>query len=238
MIKFRKMMAFLLPVLLLPAVLMINSLAHSVPDLNRTGSISLSLAYNGNAVTGGTFEIWRVGDISVSDGNYGFVKSAAFAGFSGTLDDVSGSGIAEALFGYVNQNNISSAAAADNASGIVVFSGLKPGLYLVAQTEAFEGFQSISPFLISLPRTENGGYIYDVSANPKIGPLVPVSPSPSPDVPTPSAPVPTPAPTPDNPNLPQTGQLNWPVPVFTVAGMLMFIIGWAMRKSRKNEDGQ
>ena len=34
-----------------------------------------------------------------------------------------------------------------------------------------------------------------------------------------------------------TGQLNWPIPVFTIAGLLLFSAGWAMLNlSRKDED--
>ena len=41
---------------------------------------------------------------------------------------------------------------------------------------------------------------------------------------------------PDNPvmsSLPQTGQLNWPVPVLAVSGVVLFAFGWALdRKYR------
>ncbi|MDY2814374.1 MAG: LPXTG cell wall anchor domain-containing protein [Dorea sp.] len=35
--------------------------------------------------------------------------------------------------------------------------------------------------------------------------------------------------------LPQTGQLNWPVPVMAMSGMLLFMIGWSMYRG-KNAD--
>ena len=44
--------------------------------------------------------------------------------------------------------------------------------------------------------------------------------------------------TPDNPvmsgGLPQTGQLNWPVPVLAISGMLLFAAGWKLSRKPKN----
>ena len=34
----------------------------------------------------------------------------------------------------------------------------------------------------------------------------------------------------------KTGQLNWPVPIFTIAGLLLFSIGWAMLNLGKKEE--
>ena len=36
--------------------------------------------------------------------------------------------------------------------------------------------------------------------------------------------------------LEQTGQLNWPVPVLSIAGLLLFSIGWAMLNLGKKEE--
>ena len=59
---------------------------------------------------------------------------------------------------------------------------------------------------------EDGHYRYDIDAAGKF------KPTPKPD-------------TPDKPNtpgshLPQTGQLNWPVPVLAGAGLVLFALGW------------
>jgi hypothetical protein len=40
------------------------------------------------------------------------------------------------------------------------------------------------------------------------------------------------------PTLPQTGQLWWPVPVLSAAGLLLFGLGWAWRaKGRRDDEG-
>lgn len=57
----------------------------------------------------------------------------------------------------------------------------------------------------------------------------------NPDTPdTPSSPE-TPS-TPSKPvkRLPQTGQLNWPIPVLCIGGLVLFSFGWLMRKEERN----
>ena len=76
-----------------------------------------------------------------------------------------------------------------------------------------------------VPMTDADGstLIYDIEANPKTTPAI---------IPTP---IPTPTPTPNDPKLPQTGQLNWPVPVLAASGLAMIIIGFGIyTKGRKN----
>lgn len=73
---------------------------------------------------------------------------------------------------------------------------------------------------IDLPyRNDDGSYEYNVDAFPKETLL-------EPPVPTPT---PTPTPTPP-PNLPQTGQLWWPVPLLAGIGLIFLIIGLIRKK--------
>ena len=112
------------------------------------------------------------------------------------------------------------------------FSGLAEGIYLVVQTKAANGYEMFSPFLVSLPMRENGQWKYQVEAMPKIE----VSVSGKPETPV-KQPVSTPKPVSSGNNLrlPYTGQLIWPVPVMAIAGMLLFAVGWSLRKDKKTE---
>ena len=89
----------------------------------------------------------------------------------------------------------------------------------------------MNPFLVSIPMSVNGTEEYDVDAGAKMAL--------------------TPAGTNDNePNgdngggnsggggtgsngngsvLPQTGQLKWPIPPLTIAGLLLFSLGWYLK---------
>ncbi len=204
--------------LLVPAF----AFAHAVPDLSQTGSITLNLTYNGQAVTGGEFALTLVGDITEADGNYSFEKNAVVSGWSGSFENLEDSSLAQELANYVDSAGVSVTANEANSSGTVVFENVEPGLYLVQQVQESENFQEVLPFLVSVPQNEKGVYIYNVNATPKIGTLVPQEP----------------APTPNDSTLPQTGLLWWPVPVLLLAGLAFIIVGLFRRKANSPESGK
>ena len=216
------------PALFLSAVLLlalsVGALAHDVPDTTRTGSITMSLTCAEKEVSGGVFTLWRVGDIAEDDGNYSFVKTKAMEGYAGSLDDLEASGLAKDMAKYINDNGVKSVVSIYNDSGSVVFSAVEPGLYLIQQTKSSENYQNISPFIISVPQNKDGVYVYDVSAAPKMAKLAP--------------PTPTPTPTPAGPKLPQTGQLNAPIPILAGLGVLCLIIGLALRLAKRYDDAK
>ena len=207
--------------------------AHEVPDEDAEGTIIMEMKYDGAAVIGGTLTAYRVGQIRESDGNYSFVKTDDMKAFSGNYNNISDPKLAENIAAFVQANNLSACAVAENKDGKVVFTDLELGLYLIVQTKASDGYKPIKPFLVSIPMNEDGHYIYEVNVEGKFElrkkPKSPVSPA----TPGPTDPV-----DPDDPKLPQTGQLNWPVPVFTVLGLLLFAIGWLLRFGMKGNSNE
>lgn len=190
--------------------------AHEVPDLTRTGSITVEMIYNGKPVSGGTLTAYRVGQIVNDDENYSFGKTDAMAGFTGNYDDMGSADLARDVAAYVRRHNISDSAAARNVNGKAVFSDLELGLYLVVQTENSSGYETLNPFLIALPMNEDGHYVYQVNAEGKFELTK------KPDKPW-------------EPTLPQTGQLNWPVPLLTVLGLCLFSAGWVLYAGGRKE---
>ena len=83
---------------------------------------------------------------------------------------------------------------------------------------------------IPTPPPEDPGDPGDHSTTDTPDPVTPV---------TPAVPVATPilplTPSMDPGLLPQTGQLNWPVPVLTVAGLGLFLAGWLLRFGRQGK---
>ncbi len=78
--KLKKYAAALLAAAVLLYTLSVTAFAHDVADLTREGAISVTMKYQGKAVSGGTLTLYRVGDVHEEDGNYDFVLNSGFAG--------------------------------------------------------------------------------------------------------------------------------------------------------------
>ena len=217
------------PVVLLIALLLNLSAAVSaveIPDPGKMGSITFTMAWNGENLDSGSLTMYRVGDIRETENGFGFALIAELEDSRLSLEDLSDPELAQSLCVLAKERQLP-AITAPIENGKAVFDDLLPGLYVVTQTEeeASEGFSPILPFLISLPQMQYGDYVYDLTAVPKVS----LEPAPT----EPSAPTEPTEPTP--PDLPQTGQLNWPVPFLAVAGFALFVLGWFLRFGKKHE---
>lgn len=195
--------------------------AHEVPDEDKKGTVTVEMKYDGTAVQGGTLTAYKVGEVKEDDGNYSFVKTAAMEGFAGSYEDIGSAELAEAVAAFVEQEKISACATAENENGKAVFSDMELGLYLIVQTTKSDGYEAMNAFLVSVPMNEDGCYVYEVNAEGKFQ----LTKEPTPTTPD----------KPKDPTLPQTGQLNWPVPLLAVLGMCLFAAGWALRFGRRKD---
>lgn len=199
----------------------VTAFAHEVPDMEKTGSVSVAMTCEGKAVPGGTLTLYRVGDISEEDENYSFALTGGFAESRADLKELESAELPQILAEYAFEHHLPGTAASIGSDGKVVVDGLELGLYLVVQTEAAVGYEPVNPFVVSVPMNEDGAYVYDVDATPKMSLLTEKTTTPT----TPT--------TPPEPTLPQTGQFNWPVPVMTVLGLCLLLIGWVLRYRKK-----
>lgn len=273
----RKRLAAVLAALTLLVWCAAPAFALEVVDLSRTGSIKVSLydSETSEAVGGGTLTLYRVAKVQKDNANLSFVYTNGFEDCGVELGDLSEGELAGRLAEKI-------AATAESTTveisdfGAAEFGDLEVGLYLVVQTTAAENYNVINPFLVSVPIQENGSYVYDVDALPKVGTAAKKTPEPpdkpdTPDTPdkpeeenpnTPAAPGPDnpdgwvlgahgekiylnpEAPSPDNPNgyvmgahgLPQTGQLNWPIPVLAVTGVVLVAAGIKLKKGTRKDE--
>lgn len=217
----KKIFSLLLALALL-CCLPLTVYAHDVPQERNDCSIELLVRYDGENISGGTLTAVKVGYVDEEDGNYFF--SRVFDDVR--LDDVQTSGAVADLQKFYNTNkgNYDFYRQTVNVTeGKGTFEGLPTGLYLIFQEKAANGYSKLNPFLVSVPYIENGEYQYHVKASIK---------SELEREPEPTDPPPT---TPDDPWLPQTGQLNWPVPLLVVSGLVLFTVGWALRFGGKKE---
>lgn len=271
----RKRLAAVLAALTLLVWCAAPAFALEVVDLSRTGSIKVSLydSETSKAVGGGTLTLYRVAKVQKDNANLSFVYTNGFEDCGVELRDLSEGELAGRLAEKIAATAESTTVEISDL-GVAEFGDLEVGLYLVVQTTAAENYNVVNPFLVSVPIQENGKYVYDVDALPKVGtatkktPDTPDEPD-TPDTPdepdTPDTPVaPGPdnpdgwvlgdhgekiylnpeAPSPDNPNgyvmgahgLPQTGQLNWPIPVLAVTGVVLVAAGIKLKKGTRKDE--
>lgn len=227
----RQLLSLLLALVLLCAMAVPVS-ARDVPKFDELGSITVSMKYDGKAVPGGELALYKVGDVVEDDGNYSFTPTENFADSNPDFTVITANqaqelaDLAQKLADYAKSkgmNGVATETAADD--GIVKFTDIPIGLYLVVQTKTASNYDPIKPFLVSLPyyMEETDTYDYSVDATSKMSRLT-YNPPPPPPPSTPSG------------NLPQTGQLNWPVPVLAVGGLVLFTVGWMLRSGRKKEE--
>ena len=221
----RKTLSALLTAALLCIGIILPVQARELPDPERSGSITFEMRFDGQELDSGALTIRRVGYPAVIDADDRFVLLEEFGMENPVVEDVADPALAKTLAELADEKQIYSITA-DIHDGKVVFAPLEYGLYLVTQApeNACKGFAPIQPFLISMPQWMDETYVYELTASPKV-PLV-------------SEPVTKPPATPSKPGdstLPQTGQLNWPVPMMILLGLSLFITGWLMRFKMKRE---
>lgn len=213
------------------AVLLVFSLclpvfAHEVPDTGRQDcSITVTMHLGSQRVGGGSLQLYRVGDISCDDGNYFFVPSEKFQDCEESFADVTSSELAQALAKLAQKQTPMKTQSIDK-DGVACFKDLTPGLYLVIQNKAASGYQKAKPFLVSVPMYNQNTqkYDYDVDASPKVAIKKETTPTQSGTT------------QPKPPKLPQSGQVNWPVPVLLMVGLSMMLAGWLLRRGQRSSE--
>lgn len=197
--------------------------AVDVPQERNDCTIELLVRYDGSNITGGTLTAIKVGNIAESDGSYFFTRVLD----SVLLEDVQSPEAASSLYEFYSTNRNGydfyeqTVAVSD---GRAVFTDLSAGLYLIVQRQAAEGYSKLSPFVIGVPYMNDGEYQYYVKA--AIKSELEREPEPEPTSPPPAEP---------DGKLPQTGQLNWPVPLMAVSGLALFALGWYLCFGKKKE---
>lgn len=199
------------------SLLALTASAREVPDLTRQDcSIEVVVEYGGKPVSGGTLTAIRVGQIAEEDGNYFFCRIPDGA----PLENIQSPRTVEEMEAFAKAQAGLDTHTASVQNGKAGFYGLPTGLYLMVQKSPAEGYSPLKAFLVSLPYNENGQYLYHVTAHAKTE----LERTPKPTTP--------PSPTPSG-ELPQTGTLNWPVPVLAGMGLMLMMLGWWMKKTNQ-----
>lgn len=121
----------------------------------------------------------------------------------GSLDANQLQSKAKALASITTQQGPYTAVTTVDQHGMAVFSNLAPAFYLVIRTNTVEDHDqyAFEPFLVGVPMVWEGSISSSVTASPKYGWTW------------------------TDEQLPQTGQLNWPVPVLLLLGTALIVLG-------------
>ena len=222
----KHLISALLALLLLLCLPLSAAAAHPVPDPARDGSctVTITMKYQNKPISGGTVNLYKVGDVREDDGNYSFVPVAAVKGTIPAFGDIQSPELAEDLaklkdkLTAVTETPVT--VGGNGKKGIAEFRNLSFGLYLAVQETAASGYGKTKPFLVSVPYLADGDYCYDVKTVPKTDLEREVAPTPTQKPSTPSG----------GGKLPQTGQLWWPVPVLICMGLGCIAVGLIRRR--------
>lgn len=209
----KKTLLCIVTALLLLGSMLFGGYALEEPDMDRTGSISVTMLFEGEPVPGGSLTAYRVADIKEENGaDYSFILTEAYADAQVDLTDLNDAAIAPALQTYIQENSLPGTKQDIAEDGSVVFSQLPLGLYLLVQETPAQGYLPVTPFLVSVPTYQEGSYLYEVDGSPKLA----------------LEKDPTPPPPPPPPDIPQTGLNQLPIPFMAAGGAILVILGWIL----------
>lgn len=141
-------------------------------DKDKNVSYTINYRYENAPISGATFRIYKVADIS-SKGGYELTNE--FSKYSVSLDNANLSNTASTLSSYVSRDNIAAFdSGKTDSKGVIKFpnsrSDMKAGLYLVLSDSYVSGRTTYStkPALVSLPNKNSNSYDYNITSNPKV----------------------------------------------------------------------
>ena len=188
------------------------------------GSVRIYMkdAVKGTPLAGGEFECFEVAEALEESGEKVWRYTDAFRNCGASLSDVDKASFVKALARHAENEGLSGEKASADEEGCLCFSVLPERLYLVTQNVATVGYYPTEPFLIRTPSEGVDMEGYQIHAIPKV-------------MAEQSSKVPEGTTVSKTDRLPQTGQLWWPVPVLTLAGLLAIAAGLSGNRKGKGK---
>ncbi|MBO4694073.1 MAG: sortase [Clostridia bacterium] len=178
------------------------------PDLEALCSATICFDSSAKEMMNqGKVSLYRIADLKWANGKIAFKYVSAYADCGIKTKCLENNDVADDIVRYTELHNILSEYDAEIVNGEADFVNIHSGLYLVLQSEKALGYNAFSPFVLPLPFfSEGGGYTYNVVSKPKISPEARGSSLKLSNM---------------DSRLPQTGQLWWPVIVFSALGIFL-----------------
>lgn len=187
------------------------ALSESI-DMDKKGSLSVTMECSHGYRSGGKVGLYAVATICSENNNYFFEYTQAFKDCPLSLDNISNDLEADRFYAYATDAGIE-CELRELIDGTAIYENLPVGLYLVVHAQAENGFTTALPFFVTIPASDGEHWDYSVDAAPKV------------EVKHSEL---------DHPqDIPQTGQLKWPIPIMAVSGVMIFVIGLVIFKRSK-----
>lgn len=132
-------------------------------DLNHSGSITVNLGIKDDLEV----SLYHVADVSI-DGGLHYVLTNSFRNSNADLTNLGSTDLVNQLSEYVSKNAVTGTKQKVSSSGSISFNNLKPGVYLLVQTDCDNCSYQMESFLVTIPNSVNNTWIYDVDASPKV----------------------------------------------------------------------
>lgn len=159
--------------------------AEELPNLKKTGSITVTVMDGNTPVEGEELTLVQVAsaiikndsDVQADDRGYAFQCTDSFKDEQDLVSGLTADNAADTakqIYVYAQTNKIAGTAQEVNADGEIIFSSLAPGLYLLWNSKTPAGYQTIDPFLVTIPvktvddKENTTVFTYDVNASPKM----------------------------------------------------------------------
>ena len=161
----RKMIALCVAVLLMLNCSM--SVFAQDFDPQKTGSISVTLTQQKNEkpIVGAELSVYYVA--TVHKDVFGKLSYVYTDAFENAEIDIADPSIAIKLEAFALEQSLPSVKITTDENGTATCKELALGLYFIRQSSAVEGFAPCTPFMVTLPGTNDDGYVYEVNASPK-----------------------------------------------------------------------
>lgn len=190
----------------------------------------------GVAIKSGSLVVYQV---AKKDSAGKFQYTSQFSSVTNSIsslsqDQIMTADFANTLSSYVtaNQGKLSGVSAQISDSGEASANVEGDAVYLVTQDTAASGYEKMNPFCVVLPYTVDGKFMSNIIAQPKMRKkITSLPPTIKENKKTPFATNRVVKSLLQSPRLPQTGQLNWPIPLLALLGLTFFTWGRAAQES-------
>lgn len=145
------------------------------------------------------------------------------------IEDISNENIVS-MQEYASENASVLLKRTTNEKGEFTLSEIEAGKYLLVQNSR-EDYCTMQTMFISVPEITTDTINYTITAKPKIAVIDAIGGAEE-DILEPTPVVPESKPNAE-PELPNTGVLNWPIPVLAIAGIILFCLSWIIFYSKK-----